>query len=189
MYAFFFRACAPSGHLAYLLRPDPNTDNLAINIETRTGMATLLLKIKTDQWYLAVVGPPPIDASKPLHGTLLNYAHDLQHNQEVIADQAAWSVMGIWPQLITWTRAGPRRLETGTQPAAEDDDSELWVSLIGLAMIHHRMEWRCHTGNKITIKSPSETSKQWKGAHKRLLSHPDHTAGPWHIAAKHVSFR
>jgi hypothetical protein len=66
IYEFVFQACTSSGHTAYLHRPDPNIDNLTINIETRTGMATLLLTLKADQWYLAVVGPPPVDASKPL---------------------------------------------------------------------------------------------------------------------------
>jgi hypothetical protein len=57
--------------------------------------------------------------------------------------------MGVELETIEWTRAGPSRIETGSQPAAEDDESELWVSLIGLAMIHHQMKWSCTTRNKI----------------------------------------
>jgi hypothetical protein len=97
--------------------------------------------------------------------------------------------MGVEPETIEWTRAGPRRIETGSQPAAEDDESELWVSLIGLAMIHHQTKWRCHSGNKLTIKTETETALKWNKARQRLMLTPGHTAAPWQIVAARVSFR
>jgi PIN domain nuclease of toxin-antitoxin system len=100
--------------------------------------------------------------------------------------------MGIQPQVITWTRAGPRRLDTGTQPAAEDNDSELWVSLIGLAMIHKREKWICHSTHKITIKDDLETALQWTKTRQNMTAHPEHAkhaAALWPIVAERISFR
>jgi hypothetical protein len=188
MRTFFTRACAQTAHNFTVYQPEESS-TLAILLWTQAGMATLLLTLKSDQWYLAVGGHPPDNPSQPHRGTLLNYACGLQHNQEVIADQAAHQAMGVEPETIEWTRAGPRRIETGSQPAAEDDESELWVSLIGLAMIHHQMKWRCHSGNKITIKDATNAALKWKTAHQRLLINPAHTAPPWQIAATRVSFR
>jgi hypothetical protein len=190
MRTFFTRACAQTAHNFTIYQPEESS-TLAIPLwRTQAGMATLLLTLKSDQWYLAVGGHPPDNPSQPHRGTLLNYARGLRHNQEVIADQAAHQAMGVEPETIEWTRAGPRRIETGSQPAAEDDESELWVSLLGIAMIHHQLKWSCSTtGNKFTITADADTALRWTTAHRRLLLNPDHTAAPWQIAATRISFR
>jgi hypothetical protein len=63
MRTFFTRACAQTAHSIQPCQPE-GSNTLAIAFETRTEMATLLLTLKDDQWYLAVGGLPPDDPSQ-----------------------------------------------------------------------------------------------------------------------------